>query len=116
MWWSSDSHQSHHWFGCGRVKFNPISSTKAIAKYYQNLNQQSDSDGWQLVFRTEIYDTKILKEEPSHTAIKVGLRYHLRNGTKICESRVFTLTPDENRQNWRISKPQAILAQPECTL
>lgn len=93
-----------------------VSPQRAIINYYQDLNQQPDTDGWQWVFRTEIYDTKILKEETSHTAIQVGLRYHLRNGEKICESRVFTLTSDENRQNWRISRPKAIRSQPNCTL
>lgn len=95
----------------------PFSSPEtAIATYYRDLNQQPDTDGWQWVFRTEIYDTKILKESPQHTAIKVGLRYHLRNGQKICESRVFTLTPDKKKQRWHISDPKAIRPEPECKL
>jgi len=93
-----------------------LSPEEAIAKYYQDLNQHPDTDGWQWVFRTEIYGTKIIKAEPSHTAIQVGLRYHLHNGEAICESRVFTLTPDKKQPNWQISKPQSMRPQPNCTL
>ena len=68
-----------------------------------------------MVFRSEFYGVETLKETENYAVIKVGLRYHLRHGEQLCESRVFPLTREQPRV-WTIGTSDIIEPRPNCDL
>ncbi|MFN5513818.1 MAG: hypothetical protein ACK5CA_03470 [Cyanobacteriota bacterium] len=90
--------------------------TLALRRYYQTLNQSNDGDRLDLAYRVEVYDEKVLRADGAAAAVKLGLRYHLKNGGTLCESRLFTLRRAPGQSDWQWERPLEIRPQPRCEL
>ena len=89
---------------------------EAIKQHYTNLENSQEHKSFNFVHNVEIFDQNILKESEDKAQVKVGLRYSLKNGEKICESRVINLvfSPEANR--WDVKKSENILPEPTCKI
>ncbi|MBJ7898972.1 MAG: hypothetical protein GC158_03380 [Cyanobacteria bacterium RI_101] len=88
----------------------------ALRRYYQALNQSDDGDRLDLAYRVEVYGEKILRADAAFAAVKLGLRYHLKNGETLCESRIFLLRRAPGPGGWQWESPREIRPQPQCKL
>jgi hypothetical protein len=89
---------------------------EAIKEHYKNLENSQEHKSFNFVHNVEIFDQNILKESEDKAQVKVGLRYSLKNGETICESRVINLgfNPEVNR--WDVKKSENIRPEPTCKI
>ncbi|MEB3311862.1 MAG: hypothetical protein VKJ02_16680 [Snowella sp.] len=90
------------------------SPQEAIQKYYKKLANSDEHKSFNFVDQTKIDFQEILEKTVNTAKVKVGLRYSLKNGTKICESRVMSLVFDPKIYQWKIEKSEDIRSQPTC--
>lgn len=90
--------------------------TLALRRYYQSLNQSNNGDRLDLAYRVEVYGEKVLRANSAEAAVKLGLRYYLKNGETLCESRLFSLRRAPGQSGWEWARPLEIRPQPQCQL
>ena len=89
---------------------------EAIKQHYTNLENSQEHKSFNFVHNIEIFDQNILKESEDKAHVKVGLRYSLKNGEKICESRVINLVFSPQANRWDVKKSENILPEPTCKI
>jgi DNA-directed RNA polymerase subunit RPC12/RpoP len=89
---------------------------EAIKQHYQNLENSQEHKSFNFVHNVEIFDQNILKESDDNAQVKVGLRYSLKNGETICESRVINLVFNPKANRWDVKKSENIRPEPTCKL
>ena len=89
---------------------------EAIKEHYKNLENSQEHKSFNFVHNVEIFDQNILKESEDKAQVKVGLRYSLKNGEKICESRVINLVFSPQANRWDVKKSENILPEPTCKI
>ena len=100
------------------AKTNPakLSLKQVIQSHYQNLENSDEHKSFNFVHNVEIFDQKILKESDDQAQVKMGLRYSLKNGETVCESRVITLDLNQENDQWKVQKSEDIRPQPTCQI
>ena len=89
---------------------------EAIKQHYKNLENSQEHKSFNFVHNVEIFDQNILKESDDKAQVKVGLRYSLKNGETICESRVINLVFNAEANRWDVKKSENIRPEPTCKL
>ncbi len=89
---------------------------EAIKQHYKNLENSQEHKSFNFVHNVEIFDQNILKESEDKAQVKVGLRYSLKNGETICESRVINLVFSPQVNRWDVKKSENILPEPTCKI
>ncbi len=90
------------------------SPQEAIQKYYQKLENSDDHKSFNFIDHTKIDSQEVLEETENTAKVKVNLRYVLKNGGKICESRVMYLSFNPKIHQWKIDKSEDIRPLPNC--
>jgi len=89
---------------------------EAIKEHYKNLENSQEHKSFNFVHNVEIFDQNILKESEDKAQVKVGLRYSLKNGETICESRVINLAFNPEANRWDVKKSENIRPEPTCKI
>jgi hypothetical protein len=89
---------------------------EAIKEHYKNLENSQEHKSFNFVHNVEIFDQNILKESEDKAQVKVGLRYSLKNGETICESRVINLEFNPEANRWNVKKSENIRPEPTCKI
>jgi hypothetical protein len=89
---------------------------EAIKEHYKNLENSQEHKSFNFVHNVEIFDQNILKESDDNAQVKVGLRYSLKNGETICESRVINLVFNLEANRWDVKKSENIRPELTCKL
>jgi len=89
---------------------------EAIKQHYKNLENSQEHKSFNFVHKVEIFDQNILKESEDKAQVKVGLRYSLKNGETICESRVINLGFNPEANHWDVKKSENIRPEPSCKI
>lgn len=98
-------------------KNKPKSSLEeAIKEHYKNLENSQEHKSFNFVHNVEIFDQNILKESENKAQVKVGLRYSLKNGETICESRAINLVFNSEANRWDVKKSENIRPEPTCKI
>jgi DNA-directed RNA polymerase subunit RPC12/RpoP len=100
-----------------RLAKAPISANTspkdAVKAYYQKV-AQADDNSLRLIKDIKIYALKTLSKSHFNSQIKVWLKYSMKNGLTICESRVVDLEFDIFQQQWKVKSSAQVVRKPSC--
>lgn len=94
-----------------------LSPQKAIREYYSKNNTTAENKNfWDLVKQVNIYSFKNLKNNGQEAKVQVWLKYDMKNGITICESRVVNLTFDFQTDKWIVKNSESVVQKPDCDI
>ncbi len=71
---------------------------------------------WDSIRKVEVYAFQTFAKNNNQAKVKVWLKYNMRNGETPCESLIFNLIFDPNKNTWLMDsvEPNSIIQKPSC--
>ncbi|MGL4500277.1 MAG: hypothetical protein ACRCU2_14520 [Planktothrix sp.] len=78
--------------------------------------QRVKDNWWNSVKTVEVYYSQTFAKNNSQAKVKVWLKYHMKNGQTPCESLIFNLIFDGNRNSWLMDnvEPNSVIQNLYC--
>ncbi|MGL4501899.1 MAG: hypothetical protein ACRCU2_22715 [Planktothrix sp.] len=96
---------------------NKQEAIQLLSEPWRRREAQKGTDNWwDSIRKIEVYYFETFAKNNSQAKVKVWLKYHMKNGQTPCESLIFNLIFDGNRNTWLMDSVESnsVLQNPYC--